>query len=152
MKTRCSADFNMSLFGDILQSVQWRKEPPSSSSMGTEEPRNKPSQRTREHAPLRGAIQGKSGRLKSGWSIDELLPHNCIVIKPTHRLLMVKDVKWLYIVLWTRRRNGQDCFLSWFFPEAANSPLSLMVNKIGQAGCSLRGNRKGQRVSLCCCS
>lgn len=42
--------------------------------------------------------------------------------------------------------------LSLFFPEAANSPCSLMVNKIGQAGCGLRANLKGQRVSLCCCS
>lgn len=33
--------------------------------------------------------------------------------------------------------------LSLFFPEAANSLCSLTVNRIGQAGCSLRGNQKG---------
>lgn len=34
--------------------------------------------------------------------------------------------------------------LSLFFPEAANSLCSLTVNQIGQAGCSLTGNQKGQ--------
>lgn len=33
---------------------------------------------------------------------------------------------------------------SLFSPEAANSPCSLTVNQIGQAGCSLRANQKGQ--------
>lgn len=41
-------------------------------------------------------------------------------------------------------RTGFSLELSLFFPEAANSPCSLTVNKIGQAGCSLRGNLKGQ--------
>lgn len=33
---------------------------------------------------------------------------------------------------------------SLFFPEAANSACSLTANQIRQAGCSLRGNQKGQ--------
>lgn len=68
VKIWCSADFNMSLFGDILQSVQRRKKPPSPASLGTEEPRNTPSQRTGDCAPLWGAIQGKTGKLKSGYA------------------------------------------------------------------------------------
>lgn len=65
-----------------------------------------------------------------------------------------KDTKGLYVSEYAEEmdRTVFSLGLSLLFPEAANSPCSLTVNKIGQAGCSLRGNQKGQWVSLCCCS
>lgn len=66
-----------------------------------------------------------------------------------YHMILIDGKRWIRTLYLTvnmqRKRTGLFSVLSsWFFPEAANSPLSLMVNKIGQAGCSLRGNQKGQ--------
>lgn len=58
----------------------------------------------------------------------------------------ILNVYTVFFLLKTCKGNGRTVF--WLglclhsFPEAANGPNSLTVNKIGQAVCSLRGKKK----------